>query len=594
MSLRTTSRRFKTRAADKMTHQIDAEVRCDVLVIGTGAAGLSAAVTARHQGLDIIVVEKERHFGGTSAWSGGWLWIPGNPIGKRAGKQDSIDDARTYIRHQTGDLFDGEKTDAYLLYGPQMVRFFEEKTEVKFTVDLDYSDYHPNAPGASTGRSINALPYDGRNLGSTLDHLKPQMPELTLWGLKIGSGSDIKHFFNFTRSFQSFLFVLKHLIRHLRDVTFYGRVLRLVNGNALIARLAKSAMDLKIPIWLSTPAQELLTTDGKVSGALVFKDGKLTRITATRGVILACGGFSRDNVRRAQLYPLSRSQATRVPLTGGAIGTTGDGLRMAEGVGAQIDKDFWSAGYMIPLSRVAIKNGASSVYMHATDRGKPGIIAVTREGGRFVNESDPYPIVAQAICRATSENFSDTVYLICDHRAIRRYGLGHAKPFPIPLKPFLRSGYLMRGKTIEELAYNAGINAEALKKTVENFSRHAREARDPDFGKGSTKYNWFQGDLMHRPNPCLAPIDKPPYYAVKIHPGDLATLAGLTTNQHAQVLGEDRHPISGLYAVGNDMANFMKGHVLGAGTTLGPAMTFGYIAGLHVGHQSRNEKPECE
>lgn len=556
---------------------------CDVLVIGSGAAGFSAAITARYYGLNVLMVEKAARFGGSTAWSGGWLWIPSNPVAARGGRRDDIENARIYLKHETSDLFDPEKTNAYLEYGPHMVSFFEENTALSFTTDYDFPDYHPDSPGASSGgRSICVEAFDGRELGPALTQLQPQMPELTYLGLKIGSGTDLKHFFNFTRSWRSAIFVMRHFLFHVRDMIVHGRPLRLVNGGALIGRLAKSAFDAKIPLWLSAPAEELVFESDAVRGAIVLKDGERRRVIARRGVVLATGGFPQDESRRKALYPKARSGATNVSISAAPKINSGDGLRLAEQVGGVIDQVFWNAGYMTPVSHVPLPGGASGVYPHLTDRGKPGVIAVTRHGKRFTNESNPYHDVAQAICHATAHDHDQAVFFICDHRAIRRYGLGYAKPFPVPLRSYLCSGYLVKSATIESLARKVGIDSQALAKTIQEFNLHAREGRDPQFSKGSNAYNRFQGDALHVPNPCVAPIERPPFYAVRVIAGDMATLAGLKTNAYGQVLRSDGQVIQGLYAVGNDMGNIMKGTCLGAGATIGPAMTFGYIAGCHL------------
>ena len=556
-------------------------VTCDVLVIGSGAGGLAAAVTAGTLGLDVIVVEKDAWFGGTTALSGGWLWIPCNPLAVRVGVQDSLDRARTYLRHEVGDRYDGERIDAFLQNGPAMVEFFQTRTDVAFMLGRDYPDYHPDAPGALPGgRAICAESYDGLRLGDRLSQLRPQVREMTLFGLKVGSGPDFNHFFKARRSPRSALYVAGRIASHLRDVVLHGRDVLLMNGNALIGRLATSAFKLNIPIWVSSPVTGLVVEDRKVVGAMAQRSTGEVKIIARRGVVCAAGGFPHDAVRCDQLYPHKPTPTSHYSLA--VSGDTGDGLRMAEAVGAAVADDCSNPAAWMPVSRVPRADGTFGTYPHSFDRGKPGAIAVTSRGVRFVNESNSYHDVVQGLLRVLDEDPGTRFFLVCDDRFIKRYGLGMAKPFPIPLRPYLRSGYLQRGNTIDELAARAGIDAGPLAATIARFNQFAREGVDPQFGRGRNVYNQYQGDPDHRPNPCLAPIERPPFYCVRILPGDLGTFAGLRTNGCAQVLGRDGSAIPGLYATGTDMASIFGGSYPGPGTILGPAMTFGFICARHM------------
>ncbi|MGA9865570.1 MAG: FAD-dependent oxidoreductase [Acetobacteraceae bacterium] len=558
-----------------MTERVDAV--CDVLVLGSGAGGLAAAITARKLGLQVIVLEKEKWIGGTSALSGGWLWIPCNSLARRAGVADTLDAAREYLRHELGNRYDATRVDAFLDAGPAMIDFFERETEVRFIVGTSYPDYHPDAPGALPGgRAVCALPFDGRALGSRLAELRPPVREMTLFGLKVGSGPDFAHFANATRSLRSALYVTGRIAAHLRDVALHGRDLRLMSGNALIARLARSAFDLEIPIWLESPATELLHEDGIVTGAIAARRGREIRIAARRGVICAAGGFPHDPLRRSRLFPHAPKEAEHLSLT--PAGNTGDALRMAESIGAIMEDSVASAAAWMPVSRVPYRDGSFGTFPHSFDRGKPGVIAVTASGRRFVNESDSYHDVVAAMIAVRVPGQAAGAFLVCDHRFIRRYGLGIAKPFPIPLGGYLRTGYIKRGRTVEELAARTGIDGATLAATVTRFNHHARQGHDPEFRRGENAYNRYQGDARHRPNPCLAPIETPPFYAVRILPGDLGTFAGLRTDASARVLDRNGCAIAGLYAVGTDMASVFSGAYPGPGANLGPAMTFGFIA----------------
>ena len=558
------------------------EQACDVLVVGSGAGGLAAAVTAAKHGLAVIIAEKEPRFGGTTARSGGVLWLPGNPVSRRAGAiDDCADAARSYLRGEAGNFYDSDLIDAFLEHGPRMVAFFEAETEVQFVALPAFADYHPDAPGGRAGgRSIMARAFDGRALGARLKELRPPLRELTFVGMMFNSSPEVQHFFNATRSLRSALYVAKRLAGHGRELLTHGRATRLTNGNALTARLAKSAFDLAVRLWLSSPARELIRSDGAVRGAVIDTAAGPVRVHARRGVVLACGGFPLDLARRKALFP--HAPTGQEHFSPAPPGNTGDGLRLAEAAGGECVDDLPNAAAWCPVSIVPRGDGPAGVFPHLIDRYKPGIIAVTRQGERFVNESDSYHDFGQALIRVCRDQPETAAWLICDHRAIRRYGLGFAKPFPVPLAPHLRSGYLLRGRSLGELGAGAGIDPDRLQQTVETFNHGARAGHDPQFGRGSTAYNRYLGDPERKPNPCVAPIERPPFYAVKVVLGDLGTFAGVRTDRHAQVVDSGRRPIPGLYAVGNDMASIMGGAYPGGGITLGPALTFGYIAALHM------------
>jgi succinate dehydrogenase/fumarate reductase flavoprotein subunit len=559
----------------------DGAHECDVLVVGSGAAGMAAAVTARHRGLDVLIVEKEPRFGGTTARSGGWLWIPGTSLAQAFGIHEAPDAARTYLRHEAGNNFDAARVDAFLAAGPEAVDFFITKTAVRFDMPLVFPDYHAEAPGgAQGGRSMVARPFDAGELGSHIKNLGAPLPELTVFGMMLGSGKEIIHFMRATRSLTSAIYVAKRLSRHLMDVLRHGRGMTLTNGNALAGRLAKSAFDLNVPLWLSSPVRELIIEDGAVRGAIVERDGRSIRVHARRGVVLACGGFPHDVARRKAMF---RHAPTGVEhFSPGPVGNTGDGLRLAETAGGRVEDRLPNAAAWVPVSLTRRKDGSRGVMPHFIDRAKPGVIAVTRAGKRFANEGDSYHDFVQAMMKVTKPEEEIATFLICDHKTLRKYGLGCVPPFPMPLGHHLRSGYLMRGATIEALAAQAGIDPKGLADTISGFNTTAAEGRDPAFGKGSRAYNRYQGDALHGPNPCVAPIAGGPFYAIKMVIGDLGTYAGIVTDADARALDAAGRVIPGLYAAGNDMASIMGGNYPGAGITLGPALTFGYIAGRHL------------
>jgi succinate dehydrogenase/fumarate reductase flavoprotein subunit len=567
--------------ADNGRDSRDNMVDCDVLVVGSGAAGLSAAVTAAHGGLKVVITEKEPRFGGTTARSGGWLWIPGTSLARTWGIAESPEQARTYLRHEAGNSFDAARVDAFLAAGPEAVDFFTTKTALRFDMPLTFPDYHAEAPGgAQGGRSMVTRPFDAHELGDHIKDIGSPLPELTVFGMMLGSGKEIVHFMRATRSLASAIYVARRLSRHAIDVMRYGRGMTLTNGNALAGRLAKSAFDLGIPLWLSSPVHDLIIEDGAVRGAIVERDGRRVRVLAKRGVVLACGGFPHDVARRSAMFP--HAPTGQEHWSPGPSGNTGDGLRLAESAGGRIEDGLPNAAAWVPVSLTTRKDGSHGVMPHFIDRAKPGVIAVLRDGRRFANEGNSYHDFVQEMMKQARPGEEIAAFLICDHRALRKYGLGCVPPFPMPIGRYLDTGYLKRGATLAELAAQAGIDVKGLEATVTQFNLAAAEGRDPAFGKGSRAYNRYQGDALHGPNPCVAPIKDGPFYTIKLVIGDLGTYAGIKTDEHARALDATGQPIPGLYAAGNDMASIMGGNYPGAGITLGPALTFGYIAGKHL------------
>jgi succinate dehydrogenase/fumarate reductase flavoprotein subunit len=553
----------------------------DVVVIGSGAGGLSTAITAKKNGLDVVVLEKEPVFGGTTAFSGGVLWIPGNHLAKAAGHRDSKDAARTYIKGEAGNGFDEEAVEAFLDAGPEMLSFFERETAVKCVLSL-YPDYHPDAEGGvEIGRSVTAAPFDISVLGRDMARLRPPLESITFMGMMFNSSNaELKHFFNATKSLTSFLYVARRLTLHFLDVLRHGKGVKVTSGNALAARLAKSALDLGIEIRTETTVQSLSHDGAGAVSGVVLADG--TRIAARRGVVLACGGFSHDKARLATFYPHLRRGGEHLSPVPSA--NTGDGLALAEAEGAKVEPRFVSASAWMPTSAIPrpASKGGPLAFPHLVDRYKPGVIAVAPNGRRFVNESLSYHDVGEAMITACEGETATEAWLICDHATIRKYGLGFVKPAPVPMGSYLKSGYLRKGASLADLAREIGVDAKALTETVTAFNGPAARGEDPAFHRGSTAFNRYLGDPLHKPNPCVAPIQKAPFYAVRMVLGDLGTFDGLRTTIQGQVLRGDGTAVPGLFAVGNDRASIMGGAYPGAGITLGPIMTFGYITGRHL------------
>ncbi|MNN05249.1 3-oxosteroid 1-dehydrogenase [compost metagenome] len=406
------------------------------------------------------------------------------------------------------------------------------------------------------------------------------MRETAFMGMPIMAGADLTAFLNLTRSLSAAWHVTRRFTRHLFDLAVHGRAMQLVNGVALVARLAKSAEDLGVLLWESAPVTELLREGSRVSGAVVKTDKGPIRIHARKAVLLAAGGFANDIERRKALFPRTPTGHEHWALP--PLAVNGDGLRLGESVGARVNTDVASPVAWAPVSQVPHSDGSTGHFPHIIERGKPGIIGVLRNGQRFVNEANGYYDYVSAMVAAAPEGEEVASWLICTHAFQRRYGLGISRPFPLPVSDFIRSGYLKSGNSIEELALACGIDPSGLRQTVDNYNRHARHGEDPLFGRGATPYNRKQGDPANLPNPCVAPIDTGPFYAVKVQPGCFGTFAGLKVNPHAQVLDAHEQPIVGLYAAGGDMASIMGGHYPAGGINIGPALTFGYIAARHI------------
>jgi succinate dehydrogenase/fumarate reductase flavoprotein subunit len=559
------------------------DVGCDLLVVGSGAAGLSAAVTAAWHGLTVVVVEKDAVFGGATAWSGGWAWVPLNPLSQADGIIEDPRLPRTYLRHAIGERYDEPRIEAFLEAGPHMVAFFHRHTALQFVSGTWIADIQGGLPGAGTGgRSVGPKPYNARRLGNRLvARLRPQLYETSFLGMGIMAGPDLYKFMHATRSPTAFTYAGWRVGRHVVDLVRHRKGMQLVNGPALIARLLKSADDLGVRLWDSSPAIGLVTDDdGGVRGAVVRRPHGEVTVAASRGVVLAAGGFPHDVARRRQLFPRTptgREHWTLAPPT-----CTGDGVSLGESVGGHFDTTLVSPVAWCPVSLVPYRSGRVGVYPHIIDRGKPGLIAVLADGRRFVNEADGYYQYVSAMVEAVPPDQEIASWLICDHAFQRRYPFGMSKPFPVPVWPYLRSGYLTRGRTLAELARRCGIDPEGLERTVAEFNRHARRGEDPLFGRGSTPFNRGSGDPDHKPNPSLAPIEKAPFYAIKVLPGSFGTFAGLRTDAHARVLNAAGEPIPGLYAAGSDQANVLGGYYPSGGINIGPALTFGYIAGRHA------------
>jgi succinate dehydrogenase/fumarate reductase flavoprotein subunit len=557
-------------------------IDCDLLVVGSGAAGLSAAVTAAHHGLRVVVAEREPLFGGTTAWSGGWMWVPCNPLAVRAGVVEDAARPREYLRQVLGAHFDEARVSAFLDAAPRMVAFFEGHTALAFESGTTIPDTYATVPGAGTGgRSVIAAPYDARALGDLVARLRKPLRETTFLGLTIQAGPDLRAFMNVTRSPRAFAHVAKRVTRHVADLALHGRAMQLRNGLALAARLLRSAADLGVDLRSDARATRLLVVDGRVGGAALATPEGEVEVRASRGVVLASGGYPHDEARRRATFPVPDQHWTLA-----VTSASGDGARLAESAGGVFDTSLAAPGAWCPVSLVPYPDGSTGRFPHIIERGKPGIIGVLANGRRFCNEGNGYHDYVEAMLRAVPEGREVASWLVCTREFQRRYGLGVSRPAPMPVAPLVRSGYLQAGRTIDELARKCGIDPQGLSDALAEYNAHARRGEDPLFGRGSTLYNRYQGDARVSPNPCVAPIERPPFYAVKVVPGSFGTFAGIRTDAQARVVDARGAPIAGLYAAGTDMASVMGGYYPAGGINLGPAMTFGYIAGRHAAGQS--------
>lgn len=506
------------------------------------------------------------------------MWLPRNPLAQRAGIEESIDQPRSYLRNELGAHFDADRVDAFLQACPQVVEFFERHTALQFADGNEIPDMHGNTPGAATrGHQLIAAPYSAHAVIDLLPRLRTTLRETSLAGMPIMAGADLRAFLNCTRSPRALAHVAKRVVVHLYHLARYGRAMHLVNGVALVARLARSAVDLGVHLHASSPALRLLWDEGQICGA-VLSTPKGEREVKAHAVVLASGGFPHDTERQRALFP--RPDQEYLPLPPAAC--SGDGLRLGETAGGHVVESLKESAAWAPVSKVPYADGSFGRFPHIIERGKPGVIGVLRNGKRFVNEADGYYDYVTSMFSQVPAAEEVCSWLICDHRFQRRYGLGIARPAPMPVAPYVRNRYLIRCETLKQLAEACGIDPVGLAHTVAEYNHHARSGDDPFFGRGRTAFNQRSGDPMHPgPNPCLAPIEQGPFYAVKVYPGCFGTFAGLHTDPSARVLDRSRKPIPGLYAAGADMASVMGGFYPSGGINLGPALVFGYLAAQH-------------
>jgi len=548
----------------------------DVAVIGAGGAGLSAAVMAAADGARVLLIESTEYLGGTTAYSAATTWVAGSHLAAGVNPQDSVANAANFLDHAVGDLADPVLRQAFLRHGAHAVAKIERCSHLRYRARPLHPDYLSELPGATLcGRALEPLPFDGRLLGDDLALLRPPIPEFTVLGGMAVDRDDIFHLLRFTKSFASLTYVMSILARHASDRLRYPRGTRLLMGNALIARLMLSARERGITVMTRTQVTDLHREGHTVTGLTLQQGGVGKQVHVKGGIILATGGFNRHPAKRAERLP-----GIAPDWCPGAPGHTGSLHMLAEAAGAHYAKPGLSDCFWAPVSLRKRPDGSTAAFPHFVfDRAKPGMVTVNQAGRRFVNESTSYHLFGLAMQAAHKKSPSIPAYLITDAEGLRKYGLGMVRPGGRGLAPYLADGYLTRAPTLDALAQQLGIDAAGLRDTVARMNVYAQTGVDEDFQRGTTAYQRANGDAAWAgPNPSLGPITKAPFYAVRLVPGDIGAATGFATDTEARMLDANGQPIGGLYAVGNDAQSVMGGVYPGPGITIGPGLTFAYLA----------------
>lgn len=554
----------------------------DVIVVGSGNGGMTAAITARLMGAErVLLIEKCNTYGGTSGLSGGGVWIPNNHYAKAAGAQDSLAEAREYLRQTipASDVPDA-MLDTYLEQAPLMMKFLHDNTRVRY-VSLDhYPDYYTDRPGAKSGhRSLEPETVAHSDLGEEAAWLQMNHQMMYLFD-RIGI-TQVEAQVLMSRSPGWMKVMMGMLWDYWKDVAWWRnnkRGRRLTCGSAGVARLRLSMMDLGIPLWRNTTMKELVTDNNRITGLQVVQNGQTRIVHASKGVILAAGGFENNQAMREQYLP----KPTNTAWSAAHKGNTGDAICAAQKIGAAtrlMDGAWWCTTLKVP--------GEALPRLSIMEKSLPGCVVVNPQGMRISNESQNYMAYQKEFfSKHTAENPCYPAWMIFDNTFRSRYIVGPVfnkamqPDWALP-KDFLGDQFMQRGATLQELAEKIGVDAQGLLETVKRFNVFTAKGVDEELQRGASVYDRYYGDPSVTPNPCLAPLDQSPFYAVRLDPGDFGTQGGLVTNEHAQVLREDGTAISGLYACGNCSAAILPTYP-GPGSTLGPAMTFGYLAAKHI------------
>ena len=565
----------------------------DVVVLGAGGAGMSAAVFAAIAGAKVLLVESTEYVGGTTAYSAGTTWVPGTHLAPQVNAQDNLAEARRFLDAAVGEHSDPALREALLMHGPEAVATIEQHSHLKYRIRPFHPDYLSELEGSTLcGRALEPLPFDGRLLGEHFALVRPPIPEFLVLGGMMVDRDDIPHMLGWNKSVKSAWYVTRLMARHLLDRLRHPRGTRLLMGNALVGRLLLSLKERGVTLLMRTHATALHRepAGGAITGLTLTQDGQTKRIAVKGGVILGTGGFNRHPKRRAeQLGP--ELSPTWCP---GAPGHTGTAHDLAEAVGAVYGEGGMSPAFWAPVSLRQRADGSTAAFPHFVfDRAKPGTVTVDGAGRRYLNESTSYHLYGLAMqarqFRAGQPGIPS--FLITDAEGLRKYGLGMVRPKGMGLASALADGYLTSAGSIAELAGKLGLPAQNLEATVQRFNQHWPNGIDPDFGRGTTAYQRANGDATWSgPNPSLGPVAKPPFYAVKLYPGDIGAARGLKTDASARSLDRAGRVIPGLYAVGNDMQSAMGGAYPAPGITIGPGLVFAHISAKDA--VARSRRPE--
>ncbi|MGW2043640.1 3-oxosteroid 1-dehydrogenase [Streptomyces sp. NPDC001858] len=540
----------------------------DVVVIGSGAAGMTAALTAAKRQLTCVVVEKAPTFGGSAARSGAGIWIPNNSVILAAGVPDTPAKAAAYLAAVVGADVPADRQAAFLAHGPAMLSFVMANSPLRFRWMEGYSDYYPELSGGLPGgRSVEPDQLDGNLLGAELARLNP--PYLAVPAGMVVFSADYKWLALAAVSVKGAAVATECLARGTKAALLGQKPLTM--GQSLAAGLRAGLLAAQVPVWLNTPLTDLLVEGGVVTGAVVTRNGVPGLVRARRGVVVGSGGFEHNAAMRAQY----QRQPIGTAWTVGAKENTGDGIRAGQRAGgalALMDDAWW--GPAIPLP--------GEPYFCLAERTLPGGLLVNQAGARFVNEAAPYSDVVHTMYDRNPTDPDIPAWLVVDQNYRNRYLFKDVAPtFPFPAD-WYSSGAAHKAWTLDALAASIGVPAAALRASVDRFNTLAVRGKDTDFKRGDSAYDHYYTDPSVLPNSCLAPLWLPPYHAFRIVPGDLGTKGGLRTDARARVLRADGSVVPGLYAAGNASAAVMGHSYAGAGSTIGPAMTFGYLAALDL------------
>jgi succinate dehydrogenase/fumarate reductase flavoprotein subunit len=554
----------------------------DVVVLGAGGAGMSAAVFAAIAGARVLLVESTEYVGGTTAYSAGTTWVPGTHLAPQVNAQDNLGEARRFLDAAVGEHSDPAVREALLTHGPEAVATIERHSHLQYRIRPFHPDYLSELEGSTLcGRALEPLPFDGRLLGEHFALVRPPIPEFLVLGGMMVDRDDIPHLLGWSQSFKSAAYVTRLMLRHLGDRLRHPRGTRLLMGNALIGRLLLSIKERGVTLLMQTRATELHRdpASGAITGLTLVQGltqgGQTKRIAVKGGVILGTGGFNRHPKRRAeQLGP--DLPATWCP---GAPGHTGAAHDLAEAVGAVYGEGQMSPAFWAPVSLRQRADGSTASFPHFVfDRAKPGTVTVDGDGWRYLNESTSYHLYGLAMQkhRFTSSGAGKPgipSFLITDAEGLRKYGLGMVRPKGMGLAAALADGYVTAAGSVGDLAGKLGLPVQNLEATIQRFNWHWPNGIDPDFGRGSTAYQRANGDATWTgPNPSLGPVAKAPFYALRLYPGDIGAARGLKTDAAARSLDAAGRVIPGLYAVGNDMQSAMGGVYPAPGITIGPGL----------------------